>query len=522
MDKIGDDISGFFTGLFASNSKPNQKKDLDNKSREMYPHFPHKDHMFTGIYTITFDTGEEGELGFEIDMGNETKTSDKKEGQSSSENQGISAPLEEVTGSSSNNGNGIESNNVEVNIVEKKRSQEVKVIVKSVTQGSLAYHKGIQIGDMISKIDGNEVQNIEAFLAVMEGMGNVRPITIELERIQPVSVFKLSENSMIQTQKDSSKESNAFENMNNFFSGITNIIPQQKRSQTGGQLSKQVSQSSLDIPPEERRAMLLKAAENRNKAWDNKLQKNREIKAQKAKENKEKLNKDLAKLEASQKEHMKNRLTEVAVNNAKAHEGFTASKLGYNPYEAQIRGNSANATSSNNNEEMPSLNINDSSGSITKERRISSSSLQSASSLILNNDQTLIAKVHDELEIVLSILEQHDKAVKAKLLTVLAKILSNILKDPENEKYLTIRLANPNIHDAIVSVDGGMELMNLCGFDIETMTIDGATKDTGQFFCFRLEESIDTSENVRKLSKINIVNKKINDLMTSNEHTIQN
>ena len=127
----------------------------------------------------------------------------------------------------------------------------------------------------------------------------------------------------------------------------------------------------------------------------------------------------------------------------------------------------------------------------------------------------MTAEVLDELEIVLSIIQQHDKTVKVKLLTILTKILSNILKDPENEKFRKVRLANPNINSAVVVVDGGMELMGSCGFDVTTMPAADGSEETEEFFFFGLEEPLDAPQNRRKISKINVINTRLNNLINA-------
>lgn len=51
---------------------------------------------------------------------------------------------------------------------------------------------------------------------------------------------------------------------------------------------------------------------------------------------------------------------------------------------------------------------------------------------------------------------------------VLIRLLSNIIQNPEDAKYRRIRLTNPKIKTAVVDVDGALELLLACGFQIVT------------------------------------------------------
>ncbi|CAH9134293.1 unnamed protein product [Cuscuta epithymum] len=51
-------------------------------------------------------------------------------------------------------------------------------------------------------------------------------------------------------------------------------------------------------------------------------------------------------------------------------------------------------------------------------------------------------------------------------LEVILRLLSNILKDPENAKYRKIRMGNPKIKEAITDVAGGVELLEFVGFEL--------------------------------------------------------
>jgi len=56
---------------------------------------------------------------------------------------------------------------------------------------------------------------------------------------------------------------------------------------------------------------------------------------------------------------------------------------------------------------------------------------------------------------------------------VLIRLLSNIIQNPEDAKYRRIRLTNPKIKTAVVDVDGALELLLACGFQIVTEAEEG-------------------------------------------------
>lgn len=59
----------------------------------------------------------------------------------------------------------------------------------------------------------------------------------------------------------------------------------------------------------------------------------------------------------------------------------------------------------------------------------------------------------------------------------LYRLVTNIMKDTESEKYRRIRLGNPKIQKTIVSMPGGMEFLFACGFDIITEDSAGVSTD---------------------------------------------
>ncbi|CAK0752440.1 hypothetical protein CVIRNUC_002146 [Coccomyxa viridis] len=57
------------------------------------------------------------------------------------------------------------------------------------------------------------------------------------------------------------------------------------------------------------------------------------------------------------------------------------------------------------------------------------------------------------------------KAAPSSVGTI-AKVLSNIVGQPADPKYRKLRLANKRIQETVVDVDGGVELLQACGFEL--------------------------------------------------------
>ncbi|CAM0911901.1 unnamed protein product [Alopecurus aequalis] len=57
-----------------------------------------------------------------------------------------------------------------------------------------------------------------------------------------------------------------------------------------------------------------------------------------------------------------------------------------------------------------------------------------------------------------------DNARVRRAFQILLKIIANIVKNPEDEKFRRIRLSNPVFKDKVGSLKGGVEFLELCGF----------------------------------------------------------
>ncbi|TVU04961.1 hypothetical protein EJB05_48106, partial [Eragrostis curvula] len=57
-----------------------------------------------------------------------------------------------------------------------------------------------------------------------------------------------------------------------------------------------------------------------------------------------------------------------------------------------------------------------------------------------------------------------DSARVTRAFQILLKIIGNIVKNPEEEKFRRIRLSNPIFKDRVGNIQGGVEFLELCGF----------------------------------------------------------
>ena len=73
-------------------------------------------------------------------------------------------------------------------------------------------------------------------------------------------------------------------------------------------------------------------------------------------------------------------------------------------------------------------------------------------------DPQLITKLHQTFK-------QHPTLIeKPETLQLIRNILTNIQKNPLEDKYRTIKLVNPKFAERIVQVPGALDLLSHCGF----------------------------------------------------------
>jgi UBX domain-containing protein 6 len=59
-----------------------------------------------------------------------------------------------------------------------------------------------------------------------------------------------------------------------------------------------------------------------------------------------------------------------------------------------------------------------------------------------------------------------DPAPPAASVEVVKRLLGNLLREPENDKFRRVRLSNPRIKEAVADREGGMELLEAVGFRV--------------------------------------------------------
>ena len=73
------------------------------------------------------------------------------------------------------------------------------------------------------------------------------------------------------------------------------------------------------------------------------------------------------------------------------------------------------------------------------------------------SSQTAAEQADEQVQIAIIQLDEAPEACKE----VLRKMLSNILRQPEDPKFRKVRLANPRIKETIVEVEGALELLQV-------------------------------------------------------------
>ncbi len=79
------------------------------------------------------------------------------------------------------------------------------------------------------------------------------------------------------------------------------------------------------------------------------------------------------------------------------------------------------------------------------------------------------------------LLEDNDPQVLKEAGDILLRLIGNVLKDPQNVKYRSIRLSNPKIESKLLAANGAMEILFAVGFEEATdslvLPLDAALPD---------------------------------------------
>lgn len=85
---------------------------------------------------------------------------------------------------------------------------------------------------------------------------------------------------------------------------------------------------------------------------------------------------------------------------------------------------------------------------------------------------------NDDVQDAVALLLSDDRP-GAPAVSILTRLLRNIVASPSDLKYRRLRLQNPKIKDAVVDATGGIELLQACGFELIFERTEGSEEDEG-------------------------------------------
>lgn len=150
--------------------------------------------------------------------------------------------------------------------------------------------------------------------------------------------------------------------------------------------------------------------------------------------------------------------TKRAIEAAKAGEAGTIAQLGYNPYEV-IKG-------TGNQAQMAIIATNSTTNPIA-------TTANTTAGTQVSHDATISTPLNEAFDhaflLLITSTNQTEKEIVSSL-NILRKLILNAttkgLEEEESDKYRRVRLSNPKIQSAVVSMQGGLDLMFACGFEL--------------------------------------------------------
>ena len=354
-------------------------------------------------------------------------------------------------------------------------------LVNSVVENSEAARAGVTRGLRIVAIQGQPVLDYEAFVAVIGGVGRPVQLTFEGEPGPKAS-----------SSSSSSKKSSSSSSLPSFMQTKPEAAPPSAAEQAA------------------RREAALKAAQSRGTAWDKKLSNNRSEKAQRAKADRESR---MAELGASEQP------MDVNSESARMYEEARAREAGQEIYNVQIGSTTAaraavNAAAVDSTAQAQAAQGNAPSfmapppgggggggqappaifsgtghttgtshapgGPVRPPELSTQTSADAALAAQLQQQQEgsgggapppyeeVVLSPEDEAKSdeALALLASHPPDVALKCVSICVKLLANLAKKFDDEKFHRVRLANKAIQEKVGAVSGGIEVMLAAGFEL--------------------------------------------------------
>jgi hypothetical protein len=188
--------------------------------------------------------------------------------------------------------------------------------------------------------------------------------------------------------------------------------------------------------------------------------------------------------------------TKRAIEAAKAGEAGTIAQLGYNPYEV-IKG-------TGNQAQMAII------ATTSTTNPLATTTTDTASTQLTHHNTVMSTPLNESFDhafLLLITSTNHTEKEIVSSLTILRKLILNAttkgLQEEDSDKYRRVRLSNPKIQSAIVAMQGGLDLMFSCGFELvedntETYLVYPIDKEIPDWIPMALQRMNDYAEQQRK------------------------
>jgi hypothetical protein len=310
----------------------------------------------------------------------------------------------------------------------------IRPCISGVIPNTEASRAGIQCGDIVVTMEGNEVHSYDDFVSIVSAIP--RPVTLKFFRPQLKTTNTTSSSNTIKSI---------------FKSTPTPTISLEEK--------------------EARRLAMIKAAKDRESAWDRKISSGR-----KNKTNFDVNSKDKPCYDHSVAADINNPETAHRVEMAKKAEENTVKSMGYDPFRPHMSFSSG-STESSNKSLSPTSSLHFASNN---EKTIKEDAVNEINDIDINyeEDHPNVVAVDEALSLLLSSgndTEELAEKLKTALSTII-KMLSSLAKNRLDPKYCSIRMNNKAFQSKVVSISGGVELMIAAGFLLQDEAVDNANE----------------------------------------------
>eukprot|EP00904_Undaria_pinnatifida_P004058 jgi/Undpi1/13653/HiC_scaffold_9.g03307.m1 len=314
---------------------------------------------------------------------------------------------------------------------------------RAVKAGSAASKSGVRAKDVVKAVNGNPCLAYDNLMAIIGAMG--RPVQMEFRRLGADGGDGGGGGGGGGGARSQSEEPGPFQ-----------------RAQDAARRKMDELKGPPQPPPmtaeakAERREAALKAAESRTKNWDKRLNKGRQASQAKTASDG---------VVDNQFEDSQNAETRRMVDLAKRQEAMTAARMGYNPYEARLMGNTAARAAITGGGEAGG-------GSSLPPPPPLPSNQQTTPSrppeVVGDEDGILAEAIGQEIDKALRTVLEQGLPMSLTAVQTMLKMMKNMAAKSSDDKFKKIRLGNASFNAKVGGVDGGIEVMMAAGFHLDS------------------------------------------------------